>query len=93
MWKRKDGRSNANCVQGGNDNARTLDLPQFLGLYRTFHLHSRSWLVAGYLKALERGNSVPRPKGFCEADKLNFSAVLLQNQNCRDLRAVDTLIF
>ena len=30
--------------KGGNDNARTIDLPQFLELCRTFHLHSRSWL-------------------------------------------------
>ena len=36
-------------------------------------------VLAGYLKALERGNSVPRPKGFCEADKVNFFSVLLQN--------------
>ena len=34
---------------------------------------------AGYLKALERGNSVPRPNRFCEAKKVKFSAVLLQN--------------
>ena len=29
----------------------------------------------GYLKALEHGNSVTRPKGFCEADKVNFLPV------------------
>ena len=31
-------------------------------------------LQAGYLKALEHGNSVPRLKGFCEADKVNLFA-------------------
>ena len=44
----------------------------------------------GYLKALERGNSVPRPKGFCE---VNFFAVLLQNLKCGNLRVIHTLIF
>ena len=29
---------------------------------------------------LERGNSVPRPKRFCEADKVKLSPVLSQNQ-------------
>ena len=45
-----------------------------------------------YQKALERENSVPRPKGFCEADKVNFSAVLLQNSNFCDLHVIDNLI-
>ena len=31
---------------------------------------------AGYLKALERGNSVPKLKGFCEANKVNVFNVL-----------------
>ena len=35
----------------------------------------------GYLKALEHGNSVPRPKEFCEADKEKNSAVLSQIKN------------
>ena len=41
------------------------------------------WAYArtGYLKALERGNSVPRPKGFCEADKVKLFAVFWQIQN------------
>ena len=47
----------------------------------------------GYQKALERGNSVPRPKGFCEADKVKLSAVMSQNPKCRDLRLIDILIF
>ena len=47
----------------------------------------------GYLKALERGNSVPRPKGFCEPIKVNFSAVLSQNLNCCNLCAINTLMF
>ena len=47
----------------------------------------------GYLKALERGNSVPRPKGFCEADKVNCFAVLSQNLKCHDLLIIDNFIF
>ena len=50
-------------------------------------------LQAGYLKALERGNSVPRLKGFCEADKVNCFAVLLQNIKCCNLRIIHTSIF
>ena len=48
---------------------------------------------AGYQKALERGNSVPRAKGFCEADKVKLSAVLLQNKKCCNLRVIDIMIF
>ena len=48
---------------------------------------------AGYLKALERGNSVPRPKEFCEADKVKFFAVLSPNLKCCDSRVIGTLIF
>ena len=44
---------------------------------------------AGYLKALERGKSVPRPKEFCEAEKVNFYSVLSQNPNCWNLRIND----
>ena len=33
----------------------------------------------GYQKALERGNSVPRPKGLLEANKVKLSSVLSQN--------------
>ena len=50
-------------------------------------------LVAGYQKALERGNSVARPKGFCEANKVELSAVLPQHPKCCDLRLIDILIF
>ena len=50
-------------------------------------------ITAGYQKALERGNSVRRPKGFCEAYKLKLSPVLSQNPKCRDLRVIDILIF
>ena len=57
-----------------------------------FGLRTASARPPGYLKALELGNNVPRQKGFCEADKVNFSAVLLQNPNCRNLRVIDTLI-
>ena len=49
-------------------------------------------LSAGYLKALERGNNVPRPKGFCLADKVKFFAVLLQNTNCPNLHIIDASI-
>ena len=48
---------------------------------------------AGYQKALEHGNSVPRPKGFCEAYKVKLSAVMSQNPKCWDLRLIDILIF
>ena len=48
---------------------------------------------SGYQKALERGNSVPRLKGFCEGNKVKLSAVLLQNPKCRDLQIIDVLIF
>ena len=48
---------------------------------------------AGYQKAMERGNSIPRPKGFCEADKVKFSAVLSQNIKCRDLCIINILMF
>ena len=47
----------------------------------------------GYQKALERGNSVPRPKEFCEADKVKCFAVLLHNTKCCDLRMIDHKIF
>ena len=47
----------------------------------------------GYQKALERGKSVPQPKGFCEADKVKRSAVLSQNPKCRNLRLFDILKF
>ena len=50
-------------------------------------------LQAGYLKALERGNIVPRLKGFCEADKVIFFAVWLQNTYWCDLRDMDILIY
>ena len=50
-------------------------------------------LVAGYLKALERGNSVPRPKGFFEADKVKSFAVLSQNLKWSDSCVIDTLLF
>ena len=47
---------------------------------------------SGYQEALERGNSVPRPKGFCEANKVKLSAVLLQNPKYCNLHVVDILI-
>ena len=47
---------------------------------------------SGYQEALERGNSVPRPKGLCEADKVKLSAVLLQNPKYCNLHVVDILI-
>ena len=46
----------------------------------------------GYQKALERGNSVPRPKGLCEADKVKLFAVLLHDPKCNYLRINDTLM-
>ena len=49
--------------------------------------------VAGYQKALEHGNSVPRPRGFCAANKLKLSTVLSQNPKCCNLRLIDILIF
>ena len=50
-------------------------------------------LLAGYLKALERRKSVPRPKGFCEADNVNvFDAVSPNPKSC-DLRVTDTSMF
>ena len=49
--------------------------------------------MAGYLNALERGNSVPRPKEFYELNKVKYFAVLLQNLNCRDAWVIDTLLF
>ena len=52
----------------------------------------RGWL-SGYQKALGRGNSVPRPKGFGEANKVKISAVLSQNPKCCDLRRIDIFIF
>ena len=66
-------------------------------LYEVIHCvrHYTGWcttLSPGYLKALERGNSVPRPKGYCEAKKVYFSAVLLHNPLFWDLRVVDSLI-
>ena len=45
----------------------------------------------GYLKALERGNSVMRPKRFCEANKEKITTVLLQNPKCRNLHIMHTL--
>ena len=50
-------------------------------------------VLAGCLKALKRRNSVPRPKGFCEAGKVIFFAVLLQNLKYHDLCVIDTLIW
>ena len=47
-------------------------------------------LLPGYQKALERGNSAQRPKGFCEANKVNFFAVLVQYHKCRTLCVIDT---
>ena len=49
--------------------------------------------VPGYLKALECGNSVPRPKEFCEAKKVNVFAVLLQYIKCRDFLIIEHLLF
>ena len=51
---------------------------------------SDSRYLPGYLKALERGNIVPRQKGFCEADKVNVFNVLLQSPNFCDLHVTDT---
>ena len=56
------------------------------------HSHTLK-LSPGYQKALERENSVLRPKGFCEADKVKLSAVLTQNPKCRNLHLIDILIF
>ena len=55
-------------------------------MYKFLSLYTRP----GYQKALELGNSVPRPKGFCEVDKVKLFAVLLQTQECR---VINLLIF
>ena len=47
---------------------------------------------AGNLKALERGNSVLRPKGFCEANKVKLFAFLSHDPKCCYLPLIDTLI-
>ena len=49
--------------------------------------------VSGYLKALEHRNSVPRPKGFCEANKVKSFAVLWQNLKCCYSHIIDTILF
>ena len=65
-----------------------LSYTTWLGYVRVGH---HRW--AGYQKALERSKSVPRPKGFCEGNKVKLSAVLSQNPKCRDLLLIDILIF
>ena len=44
-------------------------------------------------KALERGNSIPRPNKFCDTDKVNVFAVSSQNIKFYDSRVIDTLLF
>ena len=53
------------------------------------HFYKR---LSGYQKALELWNSFPRPKEFCEVDKVKLFAVLLQNTKCCYLRMIDTKI-
>ena len=55
--------------------------------------HCTILYLPGYQKALERNNSIPWPKGFCEADKVKISSVLSQNPKCRNLCGIDILIF
>ena len=57
-------------------------------LYSHFILHRPgernlgwSWLTAGHQIALECRNSGPRPKGFCEANKVNFLGVFFTKSN------------
>ena len=49
--------------------------------------------LPGYLKALERGNSVLRPKGFCEADKVKSLVFLSQNLECHNSCVIGNLLF
>ena len=50
-------------------------------------------VVPGYQKALEHRNSIPRLKGFCEADKVKLSAGLFHNPKCRNFLIIDIFIF
>ena len=50
-------------------------------------------LLASYLNALERRNSVPGPKRFCKAKKVKSFALLSQNQKILDSRVIDTFLF
>ena len=52
-----------------------------------FQWNGMEW-GSGYLKALERGNNVLRPKRFCEADRVNLNAILSQNLKCFNLRNI-----
>ena len=55
-------------------------------------LETKVECLTGFQKALERGNSVPRPKGFCAAANVRFFSVLSHNKKCRNLHVIDTKI-
>ena len=75
----------------GGDCRTAPDTPGLLNIYINFKKRIRGHLISQQLRIVAqiRGNSVPKPKEFCEAGKVIFFAVSLHNTKCCNLRVID----
>jgi hypothetical protein len=67
------------------------DTQGLLNIYINFKKRIQGHLISQQLRIVAqiRGNSVPKPKEFCDAGKVIFLAVSLHNTTCCNLCVID----